>query len=90
MHDDKPLWVPSPERVANARITAFARAVAAQYTLDINSYDDLGRFSIERPDAFWSSVWEFCGIRGDIGTRIVVDRRHATEHVRSGLSSRRT
>lgn len=60
MYDDKPLWVPSRERVASAR-----------------------------PDAFWRSVWEFCGIRGDIGTRIVVDRRHATEHVRSGLSSRR-
>ncbi len=71
--DEKPLWVPSPDRVASARITAFSRQVAKQFALDLRTYDDLWRFSVERPEAFWRSVWTFCGVRGHMGERIAVD-----------------
>ncbi len=71
--DERPLWVPSPDRVASARITAFLRQVTKQFALDLRTYDDLWRFSVERPEAFWRSVWTFCGIRGHMGERIVLD-----------------
>jgi acetoacetyl-CoA synthetase len=68
-----PLWTPSPERVERARMTAFARYVAANRGVDASSYEALHRFSIERPGDFWRSVWEFCGVLGDMGGRTVID-----------------
>ena len=70
-----PLWVPSAERVARARITAFMRVVRDDFGLEASSYDDLYRFSIDRPEDFWRTVWTFTGIAGEMGTRVVDDLR---------------
>src|SRR5262249_33103681 len=68
-----PLWVPSPERIARARMFAFMRKVNSDTGLSLSGYDDLYRYSIERPADFWVHVWTFCGIRGEPGDRIVDD-----------------
>jgi acetoacetyl-CoA synthetase len=68
-----PLWTPSPERVEQARMTAFARHVAERWGVEASSYDALYRFSVERPGDFWRSIWEFCGVVGDAGERAVAD-----------------
>ena len=49
------------------------RALGSRVAPPVATYDDLYRFSIEHPAEFWRGVWEFCGIRGEMGTRIVVD-----------------
>lgn len=67
-----PLWAPSAERVAHARITSFMRKVGTA-GVSLSTYDDLYRYSIERTDEFWTHVWTFCGIRGAMGDRIVDD-----------------
>ena len=66
-----PVWEPSADRVARARLTAFIRQVNSTFDLRLTSYDSLYRFSIERPADFWREVWTFCGIRGDMADRIV-------------------
>src|SRR3954453_5527868 len=68
-----PLWEPSAQRIAGARITAFMRQVSASTKRHVASYADLFRYSIEEPADFWRDVWMFCGIRGDIGDRLVDD-----------------
>jgi acetoacetyl-CoA synthetase len=68
-----PLWEPSAERIAHARLTAFTTQVATATGRTFSSYDDLYRFSIEHPADFWREVWNFCAIRGEMGTRIVDD-----------------
>ena len=70
---DAPLWIPSPERVAAAEITAFRRAVEQRWQVALADYRALHDFSIRRADAFWQSVWEHCGIRGSMGERIIDD-----------------
>ena len=66
-----PLWIPSPERVASANMTAFLPAIERRWGSSLRGYSELYRFSIDRPDAFWTSVWEFSGIRGTMGDRAV-------------------
>ena len=66
-----PVWSPSPARIAAANITAFRQALARQWRVDLPDYGALHEFSLQRPDAFWSSVWDFTGIRGAKGSRIV-------------------
>jgi len=68
-----PLWIPSADRIASARLTAFMRAVREATGVEASSYDDLYAFSIERPEDFWRLVWTFAGIRGEMGTRVVDD-----------------
>jgi acetoacetyl-CoA synthetase len=70
---DAPLWIPSGERISGARLTAFMRSAGAAHGVVFSAYDDLYRFSIEHPADFWRSVWRFCGIRGEMGERAVVD-----------------
>jgi len=38
---DKPLWQPSPARIANASLTAFAKAVREHWGVPGSDYDDL-------------------------------------------------
>ena len=70
---EAPLWTPSADRIARARITAFMRHVEGRWGLDVPDYRTLHSFSIERPDAFWRSVWDFCGVLGEPGEQVVVD-----------------
>ena len=61
---DVPLWTPSPERIAHANLTRFARG---------QSYPEIYRWSTASPLDFWRSVWEFCGVRGAMGERAAID-----------------
>jgi acetoacetyl-CoA synthetase len=65
-----PLWTPSPERVAAANITAFRHTLEHRWRVSLRDYATLYQFSLERPDAFWSSVWDFAGIRGSKGAHV--------------------
>jgi acetoacetyl-CoA synthetase len=68
---DAPIWTPSLERIADANLTAFSRQAAERWSLDLSGYAALHRFSIDRAPEFWRSVWDFTGIRGEIGERII-------------------
>ena len=65
-----PLWSPSSERVAAATITAFRHTLEHQWRVSLRDYAALHQFSLDQPDEFWSSVWDFTGIRGSRGGRV--------------------
>ncbi len=74
MWNDAPLWTPSPERIARANLTRFMREVEERWALRIPDYDALWTFSVERPEDFWSSMWEFGGVLAETkGDRVAVD-----------------
>jgi acetoacetyl-CoA synthetase len=68
-----PLWTPSEERIARARLTAFMRDLGQSRGRRFRTYEELYRFSVEDPAGFWRAAWEFCGIRGWMGNRVVAD-----------------
>jgi acetoacetyl-CoA synthetase len=59
-----PLWTPSPDRIARANLTRFGQG---------RSYAELYDWSITKPLEFWAAMWEFGGVRGDMGRRVAVD-----------------
>ena len=59
-----PLWTPSPERVARARMTQFAADVGMRGA----SYDELWRWSVDDLDAFWAAIWTRFGVAGGFDT----------------------
>jgi acetoacetyl-CoA synthetase len=68
-----PLWTPSRDRIENAAITAFMARASAISGQALGSYADLHRWSVEDRGAFWSLIWDFCGMIGDKGARLLVD-----------------
>ncbi|WP_336798942.1 acetoacetate--CoA ligase [Kaistia sp. MMO-174] len=70
---EQPLWVPSAARLADHPMTHF-RAAAAEWTgLPLPDHDALHQWSIDDRAAFWDLVWDFCGVEGDKGERLLVD-----------------
>ena len=59
-----PMWTPSPERIAQANMSAFLRLAGVGQT-----YDELYHWSVMHPERFWSLMWEFADViaeeRGD-------------------------
>jgi len=54
-----PLWEPSEDRVKNANITRFIRFVNDKYSLEIDGFDALYKWSIDGREDFWAAIWEF-------------------------------
>ena len=71
-----PIWQPSAERIAVTRLTAFMKAAEQRWKRRLASadYQALHTWSIEHPEEFWTSVWEFGGVIGEMGAAVVVDR----------------
>jgi acetoacetyl-CoA synthetase len=70
----EPIWQPSQEAIESAQITRFARQVGRKHRLELDGYADLYRWSVESPEAFWSEVWDFCGvIAPKKGSTVLVD-----------------
>jgi len=70
---DKPLWSPSPERIAHSHMTAFMKRVNERHGLDIGDYAALHAWSIANLADFWTALWEFGGVIGEPGPRVLVD-----------------
>jgi acetoacetyl-CoA synthetase len=60
----KPIWSPAPERIERANLSRFMRFCREESgNADLNSYAPLWQFSVDRPERFWTLVWDFCGIK---------------------------
>jgi len=70
---DSKLWSPSDNAIETANLTRFARQAAALSGRSLDSYADLHRWSIEYRGAFWSLLWDFCGVIGERGERALID-----------------
>jgi acetoacetyl-CoA synthetase len=74
MSEPKLLWQPSAEDIEQALVTQFARQVVRKHKLDLNTYPDFHRWTVEHPETFWSEVWDFCGvIASRKGATVLVD-----------------
>ena len=66
----EPLWRPSEERIREANLTRFRAGLEDRRGLAFEDYPALHRWSVEDREAFWTEIWEFCGViaerRGDV------------------------
>ncbi|MAG59038.1 MAG: acetoacetate--CoA ligase [Planctomycetes bacterium] len=60
---DDPLWRPTPERVAESQLVRFMSVVEERYGVSTSTMEDLWRWSVDHREAFWSTVWDFGGVR---------------------------
>ena len=73
MAADKPLWTPSPARIAAAPMTEFMAEAAKASGRALDSYEALHAWSIEDREGFWNLLWDWAGVVGDKGGVILAD-----------------
>ena len=65
------LWTPSQERAANSNLDAFRRWLREQRGVETGDFVGLHRWSVQHSAEFWAAIWDFCGVRGHRGERLV-------------------
>jgi acetoacetyl-CoA synthetase len=63
----EPSWVPTPQRIAGANVTALMRLLEQRHGVQLQDYAQLHRFSLERMGEFWDAMWSFSGVVGERG-----------------------
>ena len=53
------LWTPSPERIANANMTAFTAWLKDTRGLRFDAYPDLWQWSVTDLEGFWQAIWDY-------------------------------
>ena len=65
---ERPLWTPDSAAVTGSGLWRFMAP------LGLKSYEEALRFSVDQPEAFWSALWDFCGVKAETrGERVLVD-----------------
>ncbi|HET9435529.1 MAG TPA: acetoacetate--CoA ligase [Candidatus Limnocylindrales bacterium] len=59
------LWTPPLDVRTTSRMGAYLGRLEASLGLRFAAYDELWRWSVEEPGAFWSSVWQFFRVPSD-------------------------
>jgi acetoacetyl-CoA synthetase len=69
---DDILWQPSPERIRDANLTAFIAHVNAEHGAGVSDFPQLHAWSVRKPEAFWSALIEFAGVKAETWGEIVL------------------
>ncbi len=56
------LWQPSDELIQHSNLAAYQKAISDRYGLIFESYDDLHHWSVEHPELFWDTIWDYCNV----------------------------
>lgn len=68
-----PLWMPTAAQIAKAPLTAFMAVASDKAGRKLSNFAELHEWSVADRVAFWELIWDFCGIVGEKGERILVD-----------------
>ena len=61
------LWTPDAATIDQARITRYARWLAAERNVLTDGYQQLWQWSVAEPGPFWASIWDYFGVLGERG-----------------------
>ncbi|MCU1691857.1 MAG: acetoacetyl-CoA synthase [Frankiales bacterium] len=56
------LWQPSVEAAAASRMARYQTWLSGAHGVRTDGYEDLWRWSVEEPEQFWVTLWEFFGV----------------------------
>ncbi len=73
MNQTAALWAPSQDQVNQSLMNEFMLFVNDHGNRSFGSYDELYRWSIDEKEDFWSRLWDYCGVIGEKGERVLID-----------------
>jgi acetoacetyl-CoA synthetase len=73
MANQQPLWSPSQEARQKTPLFHFIGWCAERHGKSFADYDAFYAWSIAEREAFWSAIWDYCGVKGERGERVLED-----------------
>ncbi|MSP81079.1 MAG: acetoacetate--CoA ligase [Rhodospirillales bacterium] len=73
---ERPLWVPSAERIGASNLTAFRARVERDCGAKTPDFAALHRFSIEQPEKFWIALKDFAGLKAETWGEVALRDKH--------------
>ncbi len=58
-HDTEVLWRPSPDRIDQSGLTILMQWLRKSHGLNFESYESLWQWSVDEPETFWSTIWDY-------------------------------
>ena len=69
-----PVWTPCAQRLANSGLTRYLQWLERERGLKFADYESLWQWSVDDLEGFWSSIWDFAGIKSHSPyTRVLED-----------------
>lgn len=53
------LWEPSEQVIQEANLSFYRSWLRENFDLEFKDYDQLWRWSVDKPDEFWGSIWDY-------------------------------
>jgi len=69
------LWKPSEQQIRNSNFTAYYKFLKKEYNLSFSDYSELYRWSVNKIEAFWESIWKYAKIIHSEMYKKVLDKR---------------
>ncbi len=69
----KLLWQPTEDQIKQSNMYRYMQTVNQRYQQQLNSYDDLYRWSVAAIPDFWASIWDFMEVRASRSYDRVLD-----------------
>jgi acetoacetyl-CoA synthetase len=73
------LFTPDPTKVSQSRLKEFA---------GLRGFEDLHSWSIDNSEDFWARVWDFCGVVGERGERVIQRFEFTSDPSREFISTK--
>ncbi len=71
MQQEMPLWTPSDAQIKQSPMYRFMQWCGERAGREFSDYDAFHQWSIDDRAAFWSAVWDYCGVKGEKGERLL-------------------
>ncbi len=68
-----PLYSPSEQHINSTILHSFMEYVKERTGNDFSDYQSLWRWSVDEKEIFWDFIWDFCGVIGEKGDRVLDD-----------------
>ncbi|MFT5607968.1 MAG: acetoacetyl-CoA synthetase [Parvicella sp.] len=65
------LWQPNKQQIESSLMWQFMRFVEQHHGVQVANYQQLHQWSIDEKELFWSALWDYSGVIGDKGERVL-------------------
>ena len=63
--ESMPVWVPTPEEIEGSQLHRYAQWLRRERDLPTDGYGELWQWSVDDPEAFWGSIWDYFEVISD-------------------------
>lgn len=70
-----PIFTPDPEFVKRSYLTDYRTKVNKKFGLNLQTYHDLQKWSCDKPNDFWISLWDYLPIKASVQPKNGVDEK---------------